>query len=434
MGDRLGQLNAELEAHRADLERRVAERTDALRASQAREIQQEKMAAFGLLAAGIAHEVGNPLAALSSLVQMLQRRDPDPYTAEKLELAARQLGRIQRTIRELVDFSRPASSAVARVRPAEVVEEALGIAKYYHRTKQREITTTLAPDLPAVRAVRDHLTQVVLNLVLNAIDATGMGGRISRGRPRRRRLGRADDRGRRPGDRRGRPGPALPAVLHDQVARDRAGPVRQPADRRGDGGHPDLRAREPRARGRRSRSGSPPSAPGRHGRSTTPWLWSRPWRRARARSSPPHRPVGESGWAGASWAGVRTTIPARGGPHEPTGQADHGRALDAPSGGRSGSHPDRRRRGRDRRDAPGVPPGRGVRGGHRPRRAGGAGAGRAVRARPGALRRPVAGPRRPRAARSAAPSPPRDPGDDDHRLRHGRERRRRLPPRGVTTT
>ena len=95
--------------HRAELEQRVAERTDALRASQARVIQQEKMAAFGLLAAGIAHEVGNPLAALSSLVQMLQRREPDPYTAEKLDLAGRQLARIQRTIRELIDFSRPAS-------------------------------------------------------------------------------------------------------------------------------------------------------------------------------------------------------------------------------------------------------------------------------------------------------------------------------------
>ena len=75
------------------------------------------MAAFGLLAAGIAHEVGNPLAGISSLIQMIRRRDPDPYTDEKLELAERQLGRIQRTIRELVDFSRPASTAVGRVRP-----------------------------------------------------------------------------------------------------------------------------------------------------------------------------------------------------------------------------------------------------------------------------------------------------------------------------
>ena len=136
------------------------------------------MAAFGLLAAGIAHEVGNPLAALSSLIQILKRRGPDPYTAEKLDLAARQLQRIERTIRELIDFSRPASTAVSRVRPCEVVEEAIGIAKYYQRTKQRSITTDVPPDLAAVVGVRDHLTQVVLNLVLNAVDATADQGRI----------------------------------------------------------------------------------------------------------------------------------------------------------------------------------------------------------------------------------------------------------------
>ena len=171
-------LNAELVRVRADLEQRVDERTDALRTSQARVIQQEKMAAFGLLAAGIAHEVGNPLAALSSLVQMLKRRGPDPYTSEKLDLAGRQLQRIERTIRELVDFSRPASRAITRTRICEVVDEALGIAKYYQRTKQRTITTDIPANLPAVLVVRDYLTQVVLNLVLNAIDATDDQGRI----------------------------------------------------------------------------------------------------------------------------------------------------------------------------------------------------------------------------------------------------------------
>jgi two-component system NtrC family sensor kinase len=177
-GRELEHLNTELAMSRGNLERRVEERTEALRASQARVIQQEKMAAFGLLAAGIAHEVGNPLAALSSLVQILKRRGPDPYTAEKLDLAARQLQRIERTIRELIDFSRPASAAVSRVRVNEVVDEALGIAKYYQRTKQRTITTAEHATLPAVVGVRDYLTQVVLNLVLNAIDATDDQGHI----------------------------------------------------------------------------------------------------------------------------------------------------------------------------------------------------------------------------------------------------------------
>jgi two-component system NtrC family sensor kinase len=177
-GERLIQVNADLERHRAELEQRVAERTAALRASQARAIHQEKMAAFGLLAAGIAHEVGNPLAALSSLIQMLQRRNPDPYTTEKLALADRQLDRIQRTIRELVDFSRPAPRIEGPVRIVDVVEEALGIAKYYQRTQDRAIATAIPADLPPIRAVRDHLTQVVLNLILNAVDATAKGGRI----------------------------------------------------------------------------------------------------------------------------------------------------------------------------------------------------------------------------------------------------------------
>ena len=177
-GARLERLNADLEQHRGELEGRVAERTQALRASQARVIHQEKMAAFGLLAAGIAHEVGNPLAGVSALIQMIRRRDPSPYTTEKLALAESQLARIQRTIRDLIDFSRPASTTRGRVRAVEVVDEALGIAKYYQRTKERAITTNVPATLPPVRGVRDHLTQVILNLVLNAIDATGKGGSI----------------------------------------------------------------------------------------------------------------------------------------------------------------------------------------------------------------------------------------------------------------
>ena len=177
-GARLERLNTDLEHHRHDLEERVAERTQALRASQARVIHQEKMAAFGLLAAGIAHEVGNPLAGVSALIQIIRRRDPSPYTSEKLALAESQLARIQRTIRDLIDFSRPASTTRGRIRASEVVEEALGIAKYYQRTKERAITTEIPVDLPPVRGVRDHLTQVILNLVLNAIDATEKGGRI----------------------------------------------------------------------------------------------------------------------------------------------------------------------------------------------------------------------------------------------------------------
>src|ERR1051326_6252177 len=101
------------------------------------------MAAFGLLAAGIAHEVGNPLTSISTLVQMLQRRDCDSYTAEKLSLVSGQLQRIQTTLRELVTFSRPASTVRTRIRWSDIVGEALGIAKYYKRTKGRVLSTCI---------------------------------------------------------------------------------------------------------------------------------------------------------------------------------------------------------------------------------------------------------------------------------------------------
>jgi len=178
VGDHLSELNRELEDHRTQLEARIAERTRELQEAQAHVLHQEKMAAFGLLAAGIAHEVGNPLTSISSLIQMLERRDQDRYTKEKLTLISGQLDRIQTTLRELVNFSRPASTARSRVSIAEVVQEALHIAKYYKRTKGRRIEMSVPGHLPAVMGVRDQLVQVFLNLILNAIDATDTGGHI----------------------------------------------------------------------------------------------------------------------------------------------------------------------------------------------------------------------------------------------------------------
>lgn len=179
VGNHLGRLNADLEENRALLEERIAARTRELQESQAHVLHQEKMAGFGLLAAGIAHEVGNPLTSISALVQMLQRRDQDPYTLEKLALVSGQLQRIQATLRELINFSRPASTVRARVLTPEVIDEALHIAKYYKRTKGRLIATEIARDLPPVLGVRDQLVQVLLNLILNAIDATAGGGNIT---------------------------------------------------------------------------------------------------------------------------------------------------------------------------------------------------------------------------------------------------------------
>lgn len=178
-GLKLVQMNETLNMHQSQLEAHIAERTDELREAQVQLLHREKMAAFGLLAAGIAHEVGNPLTSISSIVQLIERREHDSYTNEKLALVSDQLRRIQGILRELIDFSRPASAERTLLTPAEIVEEALSIAKYYKGMKNRSIAIDVPTDLPKLTGVRGQLVSVILNLVLNAIDATNKGGRIA---------------------------------------------------------------------------------------------------------------------------------------------------------------------------------------------------------------------------------------------------------------
>ena len=177
-GEDLRGLNAALRENQTQLETRIADRTRELEASQAQVLHQEKMAAFGLLAAGIAHEVGNPLAAISGIVQVLERGDLDPGTRDKLRLVTGELTRIQVILRELVQFSRPASGHRGPVAVADVVAEALKIAKFYQGGGSRKIVATVEPGVPPLVGVRDEFVQVVFNLVLNAIDATAKGGTI----------------------------------------------------------------------------------------------------------------------------------------------------------------------------------------------------------------------------------------------------------------
>ncbi len=177
-GEHLGELNDALRENQTQLEARIEERTRDLHEAQAHVLHQEKMAAFGLLAAGIAHEVGNPLTSISTIVQMMEKRGLDDYTRERMTLVGGQLQRIQGTLRELIEFSRPASSERIRCGLAEIVDEALNIAKYYKGMKSRTIVAEIPNDLPALFVVRDQLVQVFLNLILNAIDATAKNGRI----------------------------------------------------------------------------------------------------------------------------------------------------------------------------------------------------------------------------------------------------------------
>jgi PAS domain S-box-containing protein len=139
-------------------------------------MQAQKLESIGTLAAGLAHEVGNPLTSISSLVQVLQRSTEDEFTREKLELIRHQITRISKIIRDLVDFSRPSKYEIKPTDINKSVEEALGIVKVGKKAKGVDFRLDLKENLPALPLVADQIEQVFINILLNALDAISEKG------------------------------------------------------------------------------------------------------------------------------------------------------------------------------------------------------------------------------------------------------------------
>jgi signal transduction histidine kinase len=163
-----------------NLETKVNERSEALKQAQYQIMQQEKMASLGLLASGIAHEIGNPLTSISSLTQVLRRRLKDEMNVEYLNTIMKNIDRISRIVRELVDFSRPSSYELKLSDINQIIQSAVGIVRYDKRSKDIEYDLSLDPNLPGTIIVADQFLQVFVNILFNAVDAMqGYGNQIS---------------------------------------------------------------------------------------------------------------------------------------------------------------------------------------------------------------------------------------------------------------
>ena len=164
----------------AELEARVEARTAELQRAHARLAHQEKVAALGTLAAGLAHEIGNPLASMSSELEMLERVwDPDDARSA-LPVLREQVGRMARLLRELVDLGRPPSQETSAVDARALLDEVARLLR--HDPRSKGILVTVDGDvLPPVHTQRDGLLQVLVNLGLNALDALSgqQGGRVA---------------------------------------------------------------------------------------------------------------------------------------------------------------------------------------------------------------------------------------------------------------
>ena len=136
--------------------------------------RSERLATVGRLAAGLAHEVGNPLGAISGYVEIARSRlarDASPDLADAVHRIGEAAGRIDRTIRDLLDFARPAAPRLAPVDLSGVVEGTLRLARVQARVRRVDVQVALPRELPQVMADEHQLGQVLLNLLLNAGDA-----------------------------------------------------------------------------------------------------------------------------------------------------------------------------------------------------------------------------------------------------------------------
>ncbi len=140
--------------------------------------QSEKLAVIGQLAAGVAHEIGNPLTSISALVQLIQRKNQDEKMTEQLITIKDNIDRISKIVRELVDFSRPPGENKELLQINDVVKTAVGIVKYDKRVKNVEFKTDFLKTLSLVSAVPDQLLQVFVNVLINALDAINGEGKI----------------------------------------------------------------------------------------------------------------------------------------------------------------------------------------------------------------------------------------------------------------
>jgi signal transduction histidine kinase len=145
--------------------------------SQAQLIQTEKLAAMGRLAAGMAHEINNPLQAIHNCLHLVIHR---PLTDEKkaryLQMAQEEVERLTGIVTRTLDFYRPSRGKPSPTQINDVIEAVLALAGKKLQHSKVQVQRKLAPDLPPIRAVTDQLTQVFLNLAINSAEAMPANG------------------------------------------------------------------------------------------------------------------------------------------------------------------------------------------------------------------------------------------------------------------
>ena len=147
--------------------------------SQRQLVQSERLAAIGELVASVVHEIRNPLSAVKMNLRILEAKcATDPIVAEHFTLARTQTERLEAMLSELLDYSKPITLNKQPVNAAQLIDDALAQFKSISADGEVSVTTHISSELPPINADKERLVQVLLNLLLNAQQATSGHGEI----------------------------------------------------------------------------------------------------------------------------------------------------------------------------------------------------------------------------------------------------------------
>ncbi len=157
----------------------LVEDVTARKALEAEALHSSKLSVLGQVAAGVAHEIGNPLSSLSARLDLMERDRNPAFISESVGLLRGQIERIRRIVRGISAFARQPTQDRVVLDIREVLEETIEMVRMDSRSENVEVSCRLAATALRVRGVRDQLLQVFLNLTLNSLEAMPEGGTFS---------------------------------------------------------------------------------------------------------------------------------------------------------------------------------------------------------------------------------------------------------------